>query len=452
MLTLKTISKYLGLSHQIAMEGTWSLGLRVASTALGFLSTILLARLLGASGYGIYAFSYAVVVLLALPAQAGLPNLVLRETARAISENKPGNIRAIWSWSAILAFLISLGIIIVAGLIIYHKGITNTQQITLLIALPLVPLLAFVSLVGSALRGLKHVVAGQIPESIIRPTLFLLLLVTCTWLFRLKLSPSLAITLRVIAGICALITGAFLLQRYTPPSVKRIPLNRASIEPRWGKSAVIFALIAAFGVISNQASTVILGLYVHPSEIGIFRVAAQLASLAAFGLQAVNMVVAPRFAGIYARGDLDHLQYVVRRTSQIVLGFSLCATLFFVFAGRPILEVLFGPEFVSGYVPLVILLVGQLVNSAAGSVGLLLNMTGYEAKTALGLAIASVSNIAVNLILVPLWGASGAATATAVSLAIWNVALWNAARKNLRINTLAFSVEMSRCVSRIRLL
>jgi O-antigen/teichoic acid export membrane protein len=46
---------------------------------------VLLARMLGAEGYGIYAYAFALVTLLAMPAKAGLPQLVVRETARGVA-------------------------------------------------------------------------------------------------------------------------------------------------------------------------------------------------------------------------------------------------------------------------------------------------------------------------------------------------------------------------------
>jgi O-antigen/teichoic acid export membrane protein len=87
-----------------------------------------------------------------------------------------------------------------------------------------------------------------------------------------------------------------------------------------------------------------------------------------------------------------------------------------------------------------ILLVGQFVNSAAGSVGSLLNMTGHERETARGIAVSAVINLLLNFILVPFWGIIGAAVGTAAGLVTSNVLLWWAVRKRLGINSLAFKI------------
>jgi len=80
------------------------------------------------------------------------------------------------------------------------------------------------------------------------------------------------------------------------------------------------------------------------------------------------------------------------------------------------------------------------VNSAAGSVGMLLNMTRYERDTAKGLAVSAILNVVLNLLLIPLLGIIGAAIATAVSLITWKVLLWWVVRWRLGINSLAFDL------------
>ena len=85
-----------GVGPEIAWETGWSFALKAANTGLGFLTTVLLARLLGAEGYGIYAYAYALVMLLAMPAQSGLPNLIVRETARGLAEGTPDRVKGAW--------------------------------------------------------------------------------------------------------------------------------------------------------------------------------------------------------------------------------------------------------------------------------------------------------------------------------------------------------------------
>lgn len=75
-----------------------------------------------------------------------------------------------------------------------------------------------------------------------------------------------------------------------------------------------------------------------------------------------------------------------------------------------------------------------------GSVAILLNMTGHEQDTARVVAISAIGNIALNLILVTLWGLIGAALASAITLSAWNILLWLAVRRRLNINSMAYDL------------
>jgi O-antigen/teichoic acid export membrane protein len=98
----------------------------------------------------------------------------------------------------------------------------------------------------------------------------------------------------------------------------------------------------------------------------------------------------------------------------------------------------FGAEYESAYVPLVILCVGQLVNASMGSVGALLNMTGHERDTTKSILVAAVVNVALNLSLVPHWGIIGAAVATASTLTVWNLIMWHKVRARIGIEPSLF--------------
>ena len=90
-------------------------------------------------------------------------------------------------------------------------------------------------------------------------------------------------------------------------------------------------------------------------------------------------------------------------------------------AAVPQIPSMIGPEFLAGSALLVVLALGQFVNVATGSVGYLLMMTGHEKLMRNSVAIAAALNLALNLTLVPVAGAMGAAIATAISLATLNL-------------------------------
>ncbi|HDM75831.1 MAG TPA: flippase, partial [Deltaproteobacteria bacterium] len=108
--------------------------------------------------------------------------------------------------------------------------------------------------------------------------------------------------------------------------------------------------------------------------------------------------------------------------------------------GKTILG-LFGPGFIIAYVPLVILLTGQVLNALTGLVGSLMTMTGYERQTAWIIGTGAGTNIALNAVLIPLLGIIGASIATASTTVLWNVAMLIFVRRRLGINPTIFSIK-----------
>jgi O-antigen/teichoic acid export membrane protein len=429
-----------GLKSELTRNGIGSLFLKAAYIMLSFATIVALARMLGPNGYGIYTYVFALVSLLSIPAEFGLPNLVVRETANALAKQAWGAIQGIWRWSGKIT--IALTIILVLGAIltvaIFGDHFSREQLVTLFWGLALVPLVALGDLRGAALRGLNRVIQGQLPEQVILPGFYILLILGAGFVLPTgHLTPVMAMLLRVLAAALAFAIGAWLLWRATPLEVRH---SKPVYESRrWLASTLPLAFTSSMGFINSRASIIILGLFVSSTDVGIYRVADQMAILVSIGLDAMNMVIAPQFAHLYAIGDMGRLQRLATASARVVLCLTLPVALVFLFFGKTLLNLVFGPEFIPAYEPLAILTVGQLINSATGSVGFLLMMTGYEQDTARGMAIAAVSNIVLNLVLVPLWGTKGAALASAITLVIWNVLLWLAVRRRLKINSMAFN-------------
>jgi len=430
-----------GLRSELTRNGIGSLVLKVAYVLLSFAITVTLARALGADGYGVYAYVYALVSMLAIPAEFGLPNLLVRETAKAFAKQEWGMIQGVWRWAGRITAILTAILILGAGVavVIWGNQFGREQLLTMIWGLALVPLVALSQLRGAALRGLHRVVQGQLPEQVLLPGFFLLFILGAVFIFPIgSFTPAMAMALQATAAALAFIIGAWLLWRTTPAEVRGA---KAVYEGRrWLASTLPLAFIGGMQFINHRTSILILGLFADSGQVGIFRVADQMSLLISLGLQAMNMVVAPQFARLYAVGDKKLLQKLATTSARVVFFLTLLVVAAFLLLGKPFLRLVFGAEFVPAYVPLSILAIGQLANSATGSVGVLLNMTGHEQETARGMTVAAIGNVFLNLILVPLWGIIGAAIASTVTLTAWNILLWLAVRRRLNINSMAFDL------------
>ncbi|ASK33667.1 flippase [Alloalcanivorax mobilis] len=424
------------LLAQFPKTGLASMALMVGSTLLTALVAVFLARLLGPAGYGVYAFAFSLITVLAIPSQLGLPQLVVRETARAQVNGDWGLMRGLWRWSSLSVWLFSFAVAGAAWAVMvsFDWGFSVAQKETFLWGLVLIPVIALGNIRGAALRGLHRVIKGQLPEFILRPGLFLLLIFAVLYLLPLKLGPASAMALHGLAAFVAFLVGAWILYRERPAPLAARPAPRYQ-HRAWALSALPLAAIGALTLINSNTDILMLGFMRSEHEVGIYKVVVTGANLIIFGLQAINMVVAPQFSRLFTQKRMDDLQKIVTSSSRAILIIALPTVIVVVLFGRQILGVVFGEEYKAGYLPLVILGLGQLFNAFFGSVSMLLNMTNNERQTIKGVAVAALTNVVLNALLIPVYGIIGAAIATSISVVLWNLVLWYFVRKSIGIES-----------------
>jgi len=421
---------------QLIKDSTAVGALKVASTLLTLLTGILLARLLGPSDYGIYAFVLSIITLLGLPTKAGLPALITRETATNQLQERWGYLRGLLALTNVFVLVFSLLIAITSYFVIeavWRGG--QTSRHVFLWALLLLPLVAFGNIRGATLRGLRKVIQGQLPELIIRPVILFVLL-SGYLIAGPQLDPVLAVQFNIIASLVAFLIGAILLVKAMPPEVYKAV---AEYEVRvWATSLIPLSLFAGLRTMDSQLVLIILGSLGTTEDVGLFRVAATGAALVAFGLTAINMVISPHVARLYKSGEIDKLQGLITNSTRLVAAIAFPVFFIFLIFGESILGIIFGEEYRPAATALTIMCFGQLVNSTCGSVVLVLNMTGFEKETLKGIGVSILLGIILSIMLIPSYGITGAAFAYTVSLSTWNIILIVVTRRKTGINTFIF--------------
>jgi O-antigen/teichoic acid export membrane protein len=162
-----------------------------------------------------------------------------------------------------------------------------------------------------------------------------------------------------------------------------------------------------------------------------------------FGLSALSTVSGPMIASAYHRGELGELGRLASLSARIALAFAVPAAIVLVLAGPTLLS-LFGRDFVAGYPVLLILIVGALANAFTGVVAYLLTLTGREVVALAIFAGALALNAGLNVLLIPHWGAVGAALASAAGTTFWNIAMLILVRRHLGIDASALAWRPSR--------
>lgn len=428
------------LKRQLLQSAGGSIAIRILSLLVTIAASVVLARALGPTAYGTYAYIFAIVTLLALPTQVGIPTLLVRETAKAQAEADWPKLKGLWFWSTRTIFVTSTLVALLSTMVVFLRGWSSRDgvELTMLAGIVLIPLIALGNARGAALRGLRLIVRGQLPETVIRPIL-LVIFVGSFWFLDGAVSAYSAMTLHVFAAGVSFVIGGVLLWFAKPKEVFSIRADM-SHAPYWWRAAIPLAVLGGIQVIVNQSGLVLLGWFRPETEVGLYKVAMSASLLAIFGLQTAGLVVGPYMARFHSLGDIRQLRRMASLAAIMSSALTFPILLVFFLKGRWLIDTLYGADYVNAFVPLLILASGQMIHALFGSVGLILNMTGHERDAVRWLAVSACCNIILSLLLIPVFGMQGAAIAAVASLLIWNFAFWRIAILKLNVDGSVVSV------------
>jgi O-antigen/teichoic acid export membrane protein len=193
------------------------------------------------------------------------------------------------------------------------------------------------------------------------------------------------------------------------------------------------ALASMFRVGVLWLDVLLVGALMSPRDAAIYTVATRLIQAGFLATDAIGQAVEPMFSSLLARGHADRTHNVYQVATSWLISLTwppfLAAWIF-----APTVLGLFGPEFREAS-PVVAILAGSaLLGSGFGSIDILLVMAGKSVWSLWNSGAALVTNVVLNLILIPTMGLNGAALAWAISRVISNVLPFLEMRSLLGIN------------------
>jgi O-antigen/teichoic acid export membrane protein len=405
--------------------------LKILGVVLSFLMNIVLVRLIGVEGFGLFSFAVSVLMILEIIAIFGFESVLVREVSASRQRQDVERVRGLilFCCGAVLSLSLA-GAAITSGIVRFAMPSGWVYGDTLMIAVWALPASALLIAVKSALEGHRWPFFGQIVSVVLRPSLILVGALALALMGRSVTAETVA-SIMVLAYAIGLVLLAGYLLWLLGAKFWRRPV---AIEARsWFTTAAGFAFVNAAFIITEQTDVMMLAALSDPASVGIYKAAARYGQVLSFALLAAMPVLRPMLSAAYTRGDRDALNKGCRQVALIslVVGLPIAAALVLfgdVFMG------FFGPEFVKGSTALSILVAGQLLAIAAGPVGVLMTMTGHERKVTVAISLSFVCNVLLNALLIPIYNIEGAATSTAISLAVWNIIMLVWVVRHMRIN------------------
>lgn len=416
------------LLHGSAVAGFF----RVLGAGASFLFTLVVARVLGASDAGQFFLAFTIVTVTATVGRFGLDNAVLRFVAAHSSLKDWGGVRDLYiksliiilAGSGVISIVLFLAAPILADRVFGKEGLA---PLLLAMGAAVIPISLLV-LHGLALQGagrIKSALFGQM----VAPFAFAIAIMAF-------LPKSYGPTGAVLAYVFGVAVGLMFCLRQWYGLMRAVSGTSAvfqnAILMRTGGRLLSISILQMTIVWSP---TLMLGVWGSAGDVGVYSAAFRVSLLVSFVVSAVNIIAAPKFASLFARGDLRSLERVARTSATVGLCVSGPILLGVLMAPGWVMG-LFGPEFRIGSALLVIMAIGEFVNAATGSVGYLLLMTGNERSYNANLAFSATFCVMLCLVLVPRFGAMGAAISTCMAGIVANLLSTYFASARLGINTL----------------
>jgi len=380
---------------------------------------VMLARLLGANGYGIYNLALSVATVGAILPLLGLDTAILRYTAifagRRDWAGVRANLRLMLGLSVAFSLVVSVTLVVfadaVAGALLHDRRLAPLVMISAL----MVPTLVLNIQLGAALRGLRRIGHEVLVDLVAQPLIRLALLLVFV-LIGLTV-PHALLSWTIASFIATVLLALFVIRAI--PRVGDGNGTRVSTPELIRFSAPVF-LSNVVSKSGHQLQTLLLGALSTVSAVGVFAVATNVNLIGSLFHSSLVSASMPPFAAAQDRENRGALQKLYQLTSKWSLTLNLPIFLLVVAYPQALLAV-FGPEFRAGAVPLMILAGANLVNAATGMSGAVLDMTGYTGLKLLNAVVSVVLGIVLNLVLVPSLGLIGAAIAALAVTAGTNI-------------------------------
>jgi O-antigen/teichoic acid export membrane protein len=406
---------------------------RIAGAALAYVSQIILARVMGAHDYGIYSVAWTFVIVLGVMCCGGFSSSASRFIPQFRQSGDLDRLRGFLSASRLSALVIGAAVAAMGiGLVYALRPVIEPDYVQpVMIVLVALPFFAYGLVQDGIARSYDWPSLAMLPTYIWRPLAILLLLVAVAAAGVAADAPTIAALAVASTFLVALYQHLHLrrrLMRQVPPGPRRLDLKA------WLAVSLPMLMVDGFLQLITSADVIMVSFFEEPGDVAVYFAASRTLALVHFVYFAVRAASAHRFSGFTHNGDHSGLAAYMRQAAHWTFWPSLAAGAGLLLIA-PLLLRLFGSGFEAGYPLIAILMVGVLARASIGPADALLTMTGHQTTCAAIYAGTFALNIVFNLILIPLFGLTGAAVATSLAILFEASALAAAARHKLNINT-----------------
>ena len=410
--------------------------IKTSSSGAGVLIGAALARLLTLEMMGVYFVALQLIRVSSVIVRLGVPTNLMRLLAVSVDRQ---------AWSQAKGYLGAAGQILIVSffLLTIVYGLSWSHLVTALNISALQNLfwllaacvaVRVIEEAGSAvLKGLHQIKLGVGLLDSPRQLMFLVMIGALLY-WHGKQTIASVFVVYAMATLPAVIWSAIAVTK----SLHKNSCNRDRIDRlALLKSSAPYFGMNLLSILMASIPFWIASAFVGTEEAGLYGAAVQVSIVISFFLGIANQITPASLAALYARGDKIKLENLLQTTAGWGLMIATPALLLILMFGQEMLTIIFGQAYGKSYGPLAFLAIAQYVNAAAGSPGLLLQMSGRQ----VAVLIITFSWVVVNIgmgIALALWaGIHGVAVANCIAVVGLNITLVLYVRLKMSLRTYA---------------
>ena len=406
---------------------------RILGAASALVAAYSVTSNLSISDSGLFFLSLGFAIFFAHLLTLGLDNFVLKKCAIYLNER---------SYPEFLSIvLVSVLACIAGSILIYlilHASdwfVTYKYMNYLLLIFPAGVAAALLGIIAHSLHASGFVFTGALTNTSLHYILFSIFI----WHFS---PPNVNEVIKLFTMACFVtlaiqIAVAFFL--YTIKGIrfaewKNVQLFSVDYQEVYRTALPLWMIIIA-QQLNQWGAQFISSVHVAEADLALLAIAMRIALLVPMVLVAVNMVVSPKFAAHFHRGEMKETEEVLAKSLKLLAAVCSFIFLIIILFGSDVLGI-FGKQYMEAAALLSILVCGQLVNGLTGPCGKLLLMSGFEKDVRNTSIIVTAIGLLLAFVLVANYGVYGAAISTALTIATQNIAIAYIVKHRLGINLL----------------
>lgn len=406
---LKSVTKNAGIT---------AIGL-VVLNVMSFVNNAIITRTLGADQYGLYVLATRILEFIIVAASLGLSNSLIRFVSMYSGKKNQSMIKGTIVYVLKLSLIASIVFFVITTVLSGYiaEVIFERPDLKLYLRLILIvlPFIVFFNIILNTFIGLKLIKFQVLFANILSPLLFFVL-ISIVFLAGFGLNGLVAMH---ISNIAILSAAAWIVmkKKYFKKVENVIP--NVEVKKIWNYNVPVYA--AYFANTAFRLSPIfILGYFLDNTEIAVFNVSYKVGALVLFSMSAFRIIFMPTISELFAKKDKETISGLFKTITKWIFTFSLIVFSLVTIFNEPILNI-FGNEFTTGALVLIIIMAGELVNASTGLVGAIILMSGRSGVVLINSVIQFLLIAGLAWWLTPIYGAVGTAFSYAVSLIIMNI-------------------------------